>query len=91
MPDRHPPFWVTLIIVIVALPLLALPILLNMAAPQAGVVRALIWIYPFYMLLSAWLAYKAWAGKPDVTWILITVMLLSTAAIFLLAHNSDFL
>lgn len=89
MRDIRPPVWLAVLVCIVALPLFSTPWLLAMVpAGEAGdMIRTLVWIYPFYMLLSAWLAWHAWSRRPDVTWILLIVMVLSTVAIYLLVSN----
>lgn len=89
MPDRRPPLWVTVIIVLTTLPLFTLPRLLDLVPPDARGILTFVWIYPFYLLLSGWLAWKAWGRRPEVTWILVAVMWLSTIAIHVLAANSN--
>ena len=91
MPDRNPPAWMTILIILVSLPLFSFPWLLGAIPPStmADTVRTFVWIYPFYMLLSSWLAWRAWARRPEVTWILLAVMVLTTAAMFMLVLQSD--
>lgn len=87
---KNPPLWLTILIILASMPLFSFPWLLSAipaGADGAGVVRGFVWIYPFYMLLSGWLAWRAWTHRQEVTWILLTVMLLTTAAIFLLVKN----
>ena len=91
MPDRKPPLWMTLLIIVVSLPLFSFPWLLGAIRPSAmaDAVKTFVWIYPFYMLLSSWLAWRAWGRRLEVTWILLAVMVLTTAAIFMLVLQSD--
>ena len=79
----------TVIIVVVTLPALATPFLLNyLPANVAETARMLTGIYPFYMLLSGWLAWKAYPQRSYVSWVLVAVMLLSTLAIVSLVTHS---
>lgn len=89
--NRRPPLWITLVIMAVSLPLFSFPWLMAAipAVEAAPTVKTFVVIYPFYMLLSAWLAWKAWTSRPEVTWILLAVMLLTTAAIFLLVKFAE--
>ncbi|MCM1163141.1 MAG: hypothetical protein NC339_02670 [Muribaculaceae bacterium] len=91
--NRRPPVWITLLIIVVSLPLFSFPWLLGAIkpGPMAETVKTFVMIYPFYMLLSSWLAWKAWPGRHEVTWILLAVMVLTTVAIFLLVQNAEML
>lgn len=83
------PVWMTGIIIVVTLPALATPFLLNyLPADAAESARMLTGIYPFYMLLSGWLAWKAYPQRSYVSWVLVAVMLLSTLAIVSLVTHS---
>lgn len=76
------PRWINLLIIIFTLPLFSTPWLIRECPQGQETVKTLIQLYPFYMALSAWLAYKAYPQRHYVTWILLAVMALSTAAIF---------
>lgn len=76
----------TILIIIVSLPLFTFPAMLSACAPDAQATRSLVWIYPFYMLLSAWLAWKAYPQRAYVSWLLIVIMLLTTAAMYMLVE-----
>lgn len=81
------PLYVKILIVVLALPLfsaLRLAGMLDPASPVYPTVRLTVWLYPFYMLLSSWLAWKAYAERPVITWILLALEILSTASIYLL-------
>lgn len=79
------PKWVTTLIIIFTLPIFALPTLLSQCPSEASAIRTLIWIYPFYMVLSAYLAWRTYQQRPYLTWILLAVMILSSIAIQILA------
>lgn len=78
------PKWMTLVIILISLPLFSFPALLGRCPENAEAARTLVWIYPFYMLLSGWLAWKAYPQRPYVSWLLLAVMILSTIAIYAL-------
>ncbi len=83
------PLWMTILIIIFCLPALFTPFLINyLPADVAESVKVLTGIYPFYMLLSGWLAWKAYPQRSYVSWILVVVMLLSTFAIVSLVTQS---
>lgn len=73
-------------IIIFLLPAFTFPLLLDNIPPSPvyDTVSALVWIYPFYMLLSAWLAWRSAPRRMLVYWLLLVMMILSTAAIYLL-------
>ena len=79
-----PPKWVTFLIIIFTLPIFTLPSLLSQCAPDASATKTLLWIYPFYMILSGYLAWRAYTQRPYLTWILLAVMLLSSIAVHIL-------
>lgn len=74
----------TVIILIFLLPVFAFPLLLANIPGGDEAVKTFVWIYPFYMLLSAWLAWSAYPRRPYVSWILLILMALSTAAVWTL-------
>lgn len=77
------PRWMTAIIVLVALPVFQFPVLLG-ACPDDSTVRALVWVYPFYCLVAAYLAYQCYPQRHALSWILVGLMVLSHVAIWLL-------
>lgn len=83
MPDR-PPIWMTVIVIIFLLPVFSFPLLLANIPSGDEAVKTFVWIYPFYMLLSAWLAWNAYPRRSYVSWILLLLMALSTVAVWTL-------
>ncbi|WP_289752246.1 hypothetical protein [uncultured Duncaniella sp.] len=84
------PLWMTVIIIIFLLPIFAFPILLANLPTGDEAVRLFVWIYPFYMVLSAWLAWNAYPRRSYISWILLILMGLSTAAVWTLElHPMD--
>lgn len=43
----------------------------------------LLWLFPLYLILSSWLAWRSWRERPTVAWILIVLEILTTAAVLL--------
>lgn len=80
----RPPVWFTLLVILLTVPAFGFPYMLS-ALPggeDASAMRALVWVYPFYMLLSGWLAYRSYTVRQYVAWMLVAVMILSTVAIY---------
>lgn len=75
------PVWMTIVIIIFLLPVFAFPVLLADLPVGDTPLKTFVWIYPFYMLLSAWLAWNAYPQRPYVSWILLTLMALSSMAV----------
>ncbi|MDE6858811.1 MAG: hypothetical protein K2J65_00155 [Duncaniella sp.] len=83
MPTKTPT-WMTILIIVVLLPVFSLPALLDTVPAGDDSLRTIVWCYPFYMLLSGYLAWFAYPQRPTVSWILIALMILSTIAVWLL-------
>lgn len=81
------PRWVAYVAIVLALPACSLPGLLEACPADMPALKAIIWCYPFYMLLSAWLAWQAYPQRPVVSWILMIMMVLTTSALFAMMHN----
>lgn len=80
--EQKTPLWMTVLIIIFLLPVFSFPLLLANIPGDDESVKTFVWIYPFYMLLSAWLAWSAYPQRPYVCWILLILMVLSTAAVW---------
>lgn len=88
MPSLPPtPRWFTVVAVILCLPVLLMPWLLNAPCAHESAVRTWIWLYPPYLLIAAWLAWQCYPQRRALAWILIIIMALSHAAIWMLAIN----
>ena len=88
MPGRTPA-WITILIIIVALPLFSTPALLGMLPAADSPARVFVWIYPFYMVVAAYLAWKAYPQRSYLTWLLLILMVLTTVAIWLMASSPE--
>lgn len=77
------PRWFLAVVVIVLLPLLWFPYLLDVC-PAESQSRTMLWIYPLYAVLSAYLSWQCYPQRRAVAWILIVLLILSHAAAWLL-------
>lgn len=78
-PTTRTPLWMTLLCILSVLPAFQLPALLTRSD---GHNTAMLWIYPFYLILACWAAWRSWAQRPLMSWILLAVALLSDIAIW---------
>ncbi len=79
------PMWIRCLIIVSALPVLALPWLWA-GNPDSDTGKVLLWLYPAYVVLSTVCAYKAWRNTPELTWILIVLLLLTHGAMYILCY-----
>lgn len=85
-PYPEAPLWVRILIIILLLPVFSTPALLS-ALPQGHEEwRTIVWCYPFYLLVSGWLAWITYSIRQTVSWILMVLMVLSTVAIWMLVN-----
>lgn len=82
------PRWMIAVIVIVLLPVFQFPFLLT-ECPDVSIVRTLLWIYPFYCLVAAFLAYQCYPERHAMSWILLALMVLSHLSVWLLVTNPE--
>ncbi|MDE5785518.1 MAG: hypothetical protein K2H98_03210 [Duncaniella sp.] len=80
------PLWIKVLIIILLLPLFSTPALLSALPPDHQEWRSIVWGYPFYLILSGWLAWKSYSSRPAVAWILMILMVMSTAAMWMLVN-----
>lgn len=91
-PSQRPPAWFTVVTVVMMLPLIAWPKIvtdmLDIMGKSEDNTSTLVFIFPLYALLSAWLAYRSYTRRPELSWILLGVLLLAYGAMaFLISHN----
>lgn len=78
------PGWVIALAVILALPVFQEPMLLASCPPDPPMVRTLVWIYPAYVIVAAWLGCACWARRRVMTWILFGLLLLTHIGVYML-------
>ena len=81
------PGWFIAIVVMMLLPLLTWPRLVgdmleSNAATDGN--STMLFIFPIYALLSEWLAYRCYASRREVSWILLGVLMIAYVAMFFL-------
>lgn len=81
MKGPRTPLWMTIVIIICMLPVLAFPSLLSLS-PQDSPLTALVWFYPVYVLATGICAWMCYPSRRELSWILILLMLLSHAALW---------
>lgn len=80
IPQNPMPLWVKIIIIVCCLPLLGYFKLLEYCPPGDIFVK----LYPLYVPLAGYLAWKSWGRSPVITWILLALLLLTHAAMWIL-------
>lgn len=87
MSQQRPPWWFIVIIIVLLLPAGQFPMLLANTPVGVPLVRTLLWCYPFYLLVAAYLAYVCFQRRPLMSWILIALMALTHIAMWLLVFS----
>lgn len=87
MSDYHPrtPWWMTALIILITVPLLAYPMALS-TLPADHEAKTLIWLYPAYVIAAGICAWISYPRRPEITWILIVLMILSHAGVYYLIN-----
>lgn len=84
----HAPLWMTVLIIVCMLPVLAFPSLLS-AAPSDSGPETLLWLYPLYVIASGVCAWICYPARKEVAWILLILMILSHAAMWALVTSPN--
>lgn len=83
IPSQPVPLWFKVLAAVLCLPVLALPRLISLCPPDTTA-QALLWLYPFFVVLCAWLAAACYGRRPELSWVLLFVLVLSHGAMWLL-------
>jgi len=78
--DSRVPVMIIVMIILAMLPAVMFPCWLDRCPADSSGLRALLWCYPIYVLLTGALAWMCWTERPYITWILIVLLLLTHAA-----------
>lgn len=79
------PLWVKLVIVLSALPVMMLPIIVSdCSALQYEELKMFIMIYPLYVVASAVMAWVCYRQRPELSIILVVLMILTHIAMWML-------
>lgn len=84
-PSPKTPWWMLVVIIVAALPVLQLPFLLSGSGEDTP--TPMLWLYPLYVVVAAYLAYQCYGERRAMAWILIALMLLSHAAMWMLVNT----
>ncbi|MDE5642418.1 MAG: hypothetical protein K2F74_04565 [Muribaculaceae bacterium] len=79
MNSRRTPLWMTVVIVLCALPVFAFPTLLGML-PDESPLAPFVWFYPLYVPAAAVCAWLCYPSRRELSWILLVLMILTHAA-----------
>lgn len=82
------PAWFAIVTVVAALPVFQLPVLLGNCGDGTDL-KIWLMLYPVYVVAAAWVAWRSYAVRPVLAWIIIALMLLTHAAIFLMVLFSN--
>lgn len=86
-PPRPVSWWTKAAIIVAALPVFAFPWMLAAAREADAGVDTWLWFYPLYVLFGAVCEWRSASRRPEVTWILIVLMLLTHAAMWVLVQT----
>lgn len=76
---NRPPWWMTVVILVMLLPLFSWPMVIASLPPEdeGNNWKMLIYIFPIYAILSAYYAYRCYAERKELSIILLAVLLLA--------------
>ncbi len=86
IPSNPTPWWFKMLVLVCALPVLAYPFLLR-DAPADGMAHTLTVLYPAYVIASAICALMCYGRRPEVSWILVVLLVLTDAAMWILVNE----
>lgn len=85
--EKRVPSWFLILVVIAALPAVMTPALILMASePLPESKKLFFWLFPFYLVVAAYLAYECYGRRTVMAWILLVIMLLTDGAMWMLAQ-----
>ena len=80
------PLWFKILVIVMMLPAAGFPLLVSALSSDADdTVKLLVWFYPAYMIASGVCARMCYVDRREVSWVLIALMLASTAGTYWLA------
>ncbi len=82
------PRWFTAVAILLLLPVFQFPYLLGIV-PADGPARTMLWIYPFYAIVAAYLAWQCYPQRRALAWVLLSLLLLSNVAIWILCTTAN--
>ena len=86
IPSNPIPWWFWVITVVCVLPLGAYPLMLA-DAPAGSAAHTFVLLYPAYVVVSAVCALICYGRRPEISWILLVLMLMTHAAMWILVTD----
>ncbi len=86
LPSQPLPWYVKGLICLLVLPVFGFPVLLS-DLPADNTARILTWFYPAYVIGAAVCAWMCYGRRPELTWILLVLMLMTHAAMWALVFG----
>lgn len=84
-PIRRVPLWFTILIILAAIPGLILPLYaFTTGELQNESKRIFVWLFPFYVIVGAFLAWQCYGRRTLIAWILTIMMFLTDYAMIML-------
>jgi hypothetical protein len=84
-PRRPLPWWMKTLVIAAMLPLVLLPQLIA-ACPPSAPEMTFLRFYPVYVLAAGICAWLSYGRRPEVTWIILALLILTHAAMWLLVN-----
>lgn len=83
--QRRVPVWFLIIIAVVAMPALLLPTFAALAeGGMAESKKIFMWLFPFYLIVGAFLAWQCYGRRTVMSWILVALMAMTDCAMAVL-------
>lgn len=81
------PLWVKIVIIVAMLPVVSFPWMLSASRDSGAEIDAFLWFYPIYVLAAGICAWVVYGRRPELTWILVALLLLTHAGMWYLVLN----
>ncbi len=81
------PWLLKTLIIVAALPVSAYPAMIAASASAGSETSGYVWLYPIYVVAASVCEWMCMRRRPEVTWILIVLVLLTHGAMWMLVLN----
>ena len=71
------PLWAKALVVVVALPMPLILLMLMSVAPSAESAKVYMFLYPIATVLDCYCAWRCWANRRELYWILLALLVLT--------------
>jgi hypothetical protein len=83
--QRRVPLWMLGLIILFVIPGCMFPWLGSLLSSGDTIIKSLTWFYPLYVLASAFIAWQCYGRRTLMTWIILTLLLLTHFCFYYLA------